>query len=221
MSRLTKRWTQTIYTDFQNERFDIADQEGRSQLLLFGTNLTFTSSISTPRPRTGQRLSVDLRGASSALLSDNDLIQIRLHAKQILPFLGTSRWILRSEFGATWRTDFSELPTSLRFFAGGDKSVRGYDLDELGPLDADGDVIGGDRLLSGSIEFDFPIRRNWSMALFSDAGSAFDDSPDFSYSVGLGVRWYSPLGPIRADLAHPLNHSDRTIRLHISIGPDI
>jgi translocation and assembly module TamA len=221
VTRLGRHWTQTTYTDVLAENFDVSTQEGRSQLWLLGFNFTYTSTIDTTRPMSGRTISFDVRGAHSRLFSDNDVLQTRLKAKQILPFLARSRWIFRAEIGATWQDDFRDLPASLRFFAGGDKSIRGFALDSLGPEDDLGEVIGGSRLLVGSAELDIPLRDNWSLALFADAGSAYDDNPDMSHSVGIGVRWYSPLGPIRADLAHPLTDSDQAVRLHISIGPDI
>ncbi len=220
-SRIGSRWTQTLYSNYSDERFDISAQEGRSQLLMLGSNFTYTSTIDAPRPRWGQRLSIDLRAADEALASDNSVVQLRVSAKQILPFVGRTRLLLRGEAGFSWQESFADLPASLRFFAGGDKSVRGFAFESLGTTDATGRVIGGDRLYAGSVELDMPFRKNWSLALFTDAGTAFLDKPDFSQSVGLGVRWYSPLGPVRVDLAHPLQDSDQLARLHISLGPDI
>jgi translocation and assembly module TamA len=98
--------------------------------------------------------------------------------------------------------------------------VRGYDFESIGP-ERDGEVIGGRRLVTGSVELDVLLRDKWSAALFADAGSAYDDSPDFSRSVGVGLRWYSPLGPLRLDLAHPLDDPNRSVRIHVSLGPDL
>jgi translocation and assembly module TamA len=130
------------------------------------------------------------------------------------------RVLSRAAAGWTWRQKFSDLPPSIRFFAGGDNSVRGYDYESLGP-ERNGEVIGGERLLTGSVEFDVLLRERWSAALFTDAGSAFDDSPELSRSVGVGLRWYSPLGPLRLDLAHPLDDVERSFRIHVSLGPDL
>ncbi len=219
--RLGRRWTQTVSLDYLVEDFDVSAEEGRAQLLLFGHNLTYTSSIEARRPRRGRMLSLDVKVGAEALLSDNDVAQVRLGAKQILPLPWDARLILRGQLGYSWQDAFAELPPTLRFFAGGDNSVRGYALDELGPEDAAGDNRGGSRLAVGSVEFDVPVRENWSAALFADTGSAWDDSAEFSSSVGVGVRWYSPLGPIRLDLAHPLDDDAQLVRLHLSIGPDI
>ncbi len=82
-------------------------------------------------------------------------------------------------------------------------------------------MVGGNRLLTGSLEMDVLFRPNWSVAAFVDSGSAFDDKPQFFTGVGLGIRWYSPLGPLRVDVAHPLDDVGHNLRLHISLGPDL
>lgn len=218
--RRGRTWVETNYLEYSNEEFEVADQEGTSQLLLLGTSLARTTSIDAPRPLHGYSFSVDVRGASRALLSDNDLVQMIVRGRQIVPLSERVRVLGRVHAGWTWQDQFEDLPPSIRFFAGGDNSVRGYGYEQLGPKD-DGEVVGGKRLLTGSVELDYLLRPNWSLAAFVDTGSAFDRRPDFSTGVGVGVRWYSPLGPLRLDLAHPLDDPDRNVRLHISLGPDL
>jgi translocation and assembly module TamA len=215
-----RAWSETNYVEYSTETFEVGEQEGRSQLLLFGTSWARTTSIEAPRPLRGYSISVDLRGGTQALLSDNDLVQVIVRGRQILPLGGRLRLLGRVHAGWSWLNEFEDLPPSIRFFAGGDNSVRGYGYEQLGP-EEDGDVVGGKRLLTGSLELDVPLRRNWSVAAFVDTGSAFDVTPVFSTGVGLGLRWYSPLGPLRIDLAHPLDDPDRNVRLHISLGPDL
>ncbi|HAI23845.1 MAG TPA: outer membrane protein assembly factor, partial [Alcanivorax sp.] len=119
-------------------------------------------------------------------------------------------------------SDVTELPASIRFFAGGDASVRGFAYESLGPLDNDGEVIGGRHLLVGSLEYDHPISEQWSLAVFTDAGNAFNNFDDYEirHSAGFGVRWRSPLGPIRVDFARGIEEG-REWRLHLSMGPDL
>ena len=76
-------------------------------------------------------------------------------------------------------------------------------------------------LLTGSVEFDYKLFENWSVAAFFDSGSAYDNEPDFFSSVGLGVRFHSPLGAIKLDVAHPLDDPQNSWRIHVSLGPDI
>ncbi len=218
--RRGRNWAETNYVEYSVEDFEVGEQEGTSQLALIGTSWARTTSIDAPRPLKGYSVSLDVRGATKAFLSDNDLIQVILRGRQILPLGERFRLLGRMQAGWTWQKEFEDLPPSVRFFAGGDSSVRGYGFEKLGP-EEDGEVVGGERLLTGSLELDALIRPNWSVAAFVDSGSAFNSTPEFSTGVGLGLRWYSPLGPLRFDLAHPLDDPDRSVRLHISLGPDL
>ena len=128
---------------------------------------------------------------------------------------------MRANISTTLKDEFDELPPSVRFFVGGDRSIRGYDFESLGPRNDLGKVIGGAHLIETSVEVDHVVRGNWSLAGFVDSGSAFNERPEFFTGVGLGLRWQSPVGPIRVDLATPLDDSDGGLRIHISMGPDL
>jgi len=123
--------------------------------------------------------------------------------------------------GATSTPSFRELPPTIRFFAGGDNSVRGYEYESLGPQDETGHVIGGHLLLTTSAEIQFPLKGKFALAGFYDAGNAFahTDSGTMEQGTGGGLRWQSPVGPIRLDLAFALHHDDR--RIHFTMGPDL
>jgi len=116
--------------------------------------------------------------------------------------------------------DFMDVPIPFRFFTGGDSSVRGYAYQSLGPKDARGNVVGGKHLLAGSIELERAIGTDWGIAAFYDAGNAFDDFGSFQLAqgVGLGVRYYTPVGPIRLDLARQAGVSDPQYRFHFTVG---
>jgi len=115
-----------------------------------------------------------------------------------------------------------ELPPSLRFYAGGDQSVRGYGYKELGPEDASGKVIGGQYLTEVSIEFERRINKTWSIAAFYDLGNAYDDiNADLQSGAGLGGRMTLPFGQIRLDVASALSDADFPVRIHLSIGADL
>ncbi|MBS0381336.1 MAG: outer membrane protein assembly factor [Proteobacteria bacterium] len=133
------------------------------------------------------------------------------------------RLILRGNAGITSVEDFSKLPPQLRFFAGGDRSIRGYAYEAIGPRNAYGLVIGGKRLLVGSATVEHYFTRDWGMAAFVDSGDAFDGT-DFHArtGAGLGVRWRSPVGMVRIDLGKPVaNPYYHGLQLHIVIGPDL
>jgi translocation and assembly module TamA len=136
----------------------------------------------------------------------------------------SGRLITRAEVGITVIDEFDTLPASVRFYAGGDTSVRGYAYNSLGPTDPQGEVIGGENLLVGSVELDQRVSTEWSVAAFIDSGNAYDEFNTFDTAtgVGIGVRWFSPLGPIRVDLAFPLaNDAPDDYRIHITLGPDL
>lgn len=219
---ISKSWLETRYVNITNEDFTVADQKATSRLIIPGINWESTRGGDISRIRRGRRLSLDIRGSSDALGSDTSFLQMKAASKWIIPIGNSSRMLARMDLGATAKDSFSELPASVRFFAGGDNSVRGYGYQNLGPRDVDGNVVGGSYLAIASVEFDRLISPKWSAAVFVDSGNAFDDlNPKFNTGVGLGVRWYSPLGPIRFDLAHPLDDPGRSLRIHITLGPDL
>jgi len=212
-------WVTTNGLEYLNEKFDLADVVNRSKVVLATTNWTKTRSNNPTWPTRGWRLSGTLRGAMEQLASDVTLLQMILRAKAIVP-LGGGRVLGRVEVAGSAVSEFTELPASLRFFAGGDSSVRGYDYKSLGPVDENGEVLGGKHMVTTSIEYDHLVWRDYGVALFYDAGNAFDNNRfELQSSVGLGLRWRSPIGPIRVDLARSLENGG--FRLHLSMGPDL
>ena len=211
-----------LIADFTYEDFEVGEQTDTSRLIIPGITWERTIGRDLRRTPEGHRISVDLRGAHDALGSDTTFLQGTVSTKWIWsPGLGT-RFLARADIGATAKQSLAQLPASVRFFAGGDTSVRGYDFETIGPVDDNGDVTGGSHLVALSLEADWKIAGNWAVAAFVDSGSAFNESdPDFKTGVGLGVRWYSPLGPIRIDFAHPLDDADKDFRLHVTLGPDL
>ncbi|MDH5346248.1 MAG: BamA/TamA family outer membrane protein, partial [Gammaproteobacteria bacterium] len=190
-------------------------------LLILGANLESVIGREISRTIDGRRINLDLRGASDALVSDTSFLQFRATARWIRSLNDRTRIITRGRAGFTIKDSLSELPASVRFFTGGDRNLRGYDYQSIGPVDEDGVVIGASYVLEGSLEFDYLVRGNWAVAAFADIGSAFNDRPEFSRGVGLGLRWYSPVGPVRLDFAHPLDDPDSNFRLHVVLGPDL
>ncbi|MEO1901883.1 MAG: autotransporter assembly complex family protein [Alcanivorax sp.] len=219
--KLDSGWVATPSIEYLRETYQVADQIDQAELVIPGFQLSRVKSDDPVYPRFGWRLGGKVRGAHKALSSSATFVQYDLWGKLIVPVF-KGRFITRGEFGFTDVTDVTELPASLRFFAGGDASVRGFAYESLGPKNDDGEVIGGRHLLVGSVEYDYPITPNWSVAVFGDAGNAFNDFDDYEIerSAGFGVRWRSPLGPIRVDLARGVEEN-RDWRLHLSMGPDL
>lgn len=216
-------WQETQFLDLTVEDFEVGDIESRSRLLTPGISWYRVDADTAIRPDRGNRLGLEISAANDSLGSDTDFIQIDASGKWIWSFENRSRLLLRARLGVTRQRNFDELPASVRFFAGGDNSIRGYGFESLGPIDENGAVIGGDRLAVASIEYEVPIRRRWSAAVFIDSGNAFQSGNfEAKTGAGFGVRWQSPLGPIRVDLAWPIDDAmEDDPRLHVSLGADL
>ena len=221
-TRRSNDWLRITMLNFLVEDFTVGAQTGRAQLLMPGVDWTRVHADNAIRPRHGAKLELEARGASDSILSDSSFVQVVLHGKWIWSPSERSRILLRSELGAMRQSDFAALPPSVRFFAGGDNSVRGYDYKSLGPTDSTGQVIGGSALAVASLEYEHNVRPHWSVAMFVDSGNAFDRGAfDTRTGAGIGARWQSPLGPIRVDVAHPFDDPTTSWRLHITLGPDL
>jgi translocation and assembly module TamA len=215
---LDSGWLRTQFVDLRREDFKVGDQDESSTLLIPGMSWWRGSDIAQARPDNAYRVALDVRGTSEAIGSDTSFVQVEAKGRLIRSLSQRSRLLARLHVGATAKKSRSELPPSLRFFAGGDNSVRGYNYESIGSLDDNGLVVGGGRLVTASIELDWRLNERWALAVFADTGSAFDDGgPDFKTGVGVGIRRITPVGPVRIDLAAPLDR-ERKVRLHFSIG---
>lgn len=98
--------------------------------------------------------------------------------------------------------------------------MRGYAYQSLGPEDSDGDVIGGKYLLVGSLELERALGEKWGLAAFYDAGNAFDEPGQIrlAQGAGMGLRYYTPVGPVRLDVARQIGEDNPSFRIHLSIG---
>lgn len=216
-------WIETPFLSYRTETYQVGEQRGHSRLILPGVTYTRTLTDRAASPRRGSSISFTLQGTDEVIGSDMHLLQSRIDGKIIRPIASPGRILLRANLGWTWVSNFEELPASLRFFAGGDRSVRGYTYNSLGPVDETGDVIGGRYLAVGSIEYDYRFAKQWSIAFFYDVGNAFNEIDDLNpqQGVGIGGRWYSPVGPVRVDLAYAVDRPGLAFRVHINMGPDL
>ena len=221
---LGEEWLQNIFSNFQRENSALntvtVNSHESSNLTISGINWTRTAADDPIFPTRGWRVFTQLSGASNAFLSDLSFLQLYASGK-LVHTVGPGRALLRVEAGTTLVDGVSELPVSIRYFTGGDQSVRGYQFGSLGALNDLGEVIGGKHLLTASVEYDFSVRPSWKLAVFMDAGNSFADfnTVTLNKSAGLGLRWLSPIGPIRADIAKGLDGGN--FRLHITMGPDL
>lgn len=156
-------------------------------------------------------------GVAPGALATRRFGRVEAHATYLRPLSRNVAVHVRGEVGAVLAQERSGIPSSFLFRTGGDLSVRGYEFDSLGVREGDA-VVGGRYLAVGSVELIRWIGENWGPAVFVDVGDAWDNDRGFNAAVGYGagVRFFTPVGPIRADIAY--GERTRKFRLHFSIG---
>ncbi len=175
-------------------------------------------------PRKGISGAATVRAGVEGAGSDTSFVQANAVLRWYIPVGESNRLILRGEGGTTWTSDLVAMPPSLRYFAGGDRSIRGYAFREVGPRTPAPDkfALGAKNVVTASAEYEHYFGGGpWGAAVFVDTGSAFDNDIDLHTGVGFGVRWKSPVGPVRVDIAHGLNHPDSQFQLYLNIGADL
>ncbi|WP_079230525.1 autotransporter assembly complex protein TamA [Pseudomonas putida] len=222
-SKLPSGWQRVISLKYQREEYRLGDDSGLSNLLMPGVSFSYLRSDNRIDPHNGYRLQFDTQVAKEGLMSDTNLLHGNVLLKGLTTLGHNHRFLGRVQFGGSATNGYkNNIPPSLRFFAGGDQSVRGYDYQTLSPKNSDGDRIGGRYLVAGSVEYQYSLAEKWRVATFIDQGNAFNtlELPSLKTGVGIGVRWVSPVGPLRLDLAKALD-DDGGIRLHFSMGPEL
>ena len=226
LTQVRGRWQRVMFVTLSQEETTLPatstepETKNDAFLIIPGISYSTLPSYITGGKRRPYSVYAELRGSPATLGSDSSFLQFRSQVERIYPI--SDLWSARGRFelGTSWVDDFSELPASQRFFAGGDRSVRGFGLNELSPQDDEGNSIGGRHLVTGTLEVERALPRNFGLAVFSDFGNAFDDfgNPDLQYSAGLGVRWHIAVASFGVDVAQPLSVSGRNPRVHLYIS---
>ncbi len=219
--KLTNGWDQIVSLSYSAEDAEVGQEKDRSSHLVPGLQWTKITADNPINPRWGSRLSMILLGSSDALLSDSSFLQLQLEGKWVQSLPAQFRLLARTALGVSLVDSIQDLPASRRFFTGGDNSIRGYDFQSVGP-EENGEVIGGKNLAVASIELERPVFGNWSLAAFVDGGNAWSHGElNEVIGIGVGVRWRSPIGPVRLDLAFPQeDDEDSDFRVHFTMGPE-
>lgn len=225
-SREWKGWQQTYALSWLKGDFEIGGEFGSSTLLYPEIILYKREADDLLYPREGYAATVNARAGIKGLLSDTSFANASIDARYIHSLADNQRLLARGTFGAVYAQDFNQLPPELRFFAGGDRSIRGYDYQELGPLNGLNKVRGGKYLAVLSGEYEYAFNDTWALAGFADVGNAFDATARASgsivkKSVGTGIRWRSPVGIVRIDFAFAIDEPKSPLKLHLVIGPDL
>jgi translocation and assembly module TamA len=230
LTQVQGRWQRVLFVRLSNETTTEGGSNDRNTAFYVFPGISYStlpSYITGGKPRP-YRLYFELRGSPTSLGSDASFLQFRFQGERVFAFAERWHLDLRAELGTT-RIESNEssanqvldLPASQRFFAGGDRSVRGFDLNELAPRDKDtGDTIGGKHLATGTVEVTRDLPRNFGVAAFYDIGNAFNDfkDPQFEYSIGVGVRYNIAVASFGVDVAQPLSQSGRNPKFHLYIS---
>ena len=214
---------EVLSLSYDLQDFTIADQDGTSNLLIFGTSYAWTTADDRVLPFSGAMLQFDARGSIDELASSATYLQLIAYGKLVKGLGPRLRFLGRAQAGRIFTSQFGQLPPTIRFVTGGDRTVRGYSFESLGPRDSEGRIVGGDLLLVGSAEADYAVAEKWRVAAFFDIGNALAWGGEFSLAkgAGLGGRWISPVGMVRVDVAYGFDAPSNGVRLHLTFGPDL
>lgn len=232
----SETWTSTIshdhfrekgefstYLQFLDEQYSTGLDTGHASLLIPGVKGSIFWADDRMATTRGVRITTSLIGSGAGALADTSFLQAAVHTKGIYTFFEKWRCIGRADLGTTLTDDIYSLPPSLRYYAGGDQSVRGYGYKKISPTDAAGNVIGGKDLFTYSLELERVLFDEWRGAVFYDSGTVMNNFSKFTLQsgAGIGVRWNAPFGQIRLDLAKALDDESNSWRIHFTMGADL
>jgi translocation and assembly module TamA len=219
---LDNGWHRTLYVRYLLENYEQGLQDDNAQFLLPGISFSRSRIRGGAMPMWGDRQSLTLEYGDPSMLSETRVTRL-LGAMTWIRGLGENhRGIFRIDGGANFAEEFDKLSPSLRFFAGGDNNLRGYGYESISPKDASGALTGAKYIATSSLEYQYRVYGDWWGAVFYDVGDAFNDTPDLKRGTGVGVRWASPVGPIRLDFAWGLDAAKGDeFKIHFTLGPEL
>ena len=204
----------SVQVGFVGEKGETTDTLGTINYHLFGipVEATYDSTDRRLDPTHGIRATASIAAYPRFFGSSIGMVESKVQASTYYAVDDDAKLVLaaRATVGSVSGAALDAIPANHRFYAGGGGSVRGYRYQSLSPLDASGQVIGGRSLFTASFEARWRVTDTIGLVPFLDMGQAFRaEYPDFSeplrYAAGLGFRYYTAIGPIRVDVALPLN----------------
>lgn len=195
-----------------------------TMLLYPGVSLNRTRSRGGLMPDWGdtQRYSIDI--SNTLWGSDIDFLIFQAQNVWIRTLAEKHRFVVRGNLGWMDTDSFNRVPPDLRFFAGGDRSIRGYKYKNVSPRDSDNKLTGASKMATGSLEYQYNVTGKWWGAVFLDGGEAVNDfnRKDFKTGAGFGIRWASPVGPIKFDIAKAIgDENEHSVQFYIGLGPEL
>ncbi|MBC3617014.1 outer membrane protein assembly factor [Vibrio metschnikovii] len=220
---LDSGWHRTVFLRYLIESYEQGLQDDGAQFLMPGITYTRTRTrLNRSLLTWGDKQTITLEYADPSVISETRTTRVQAGSSWVRSLGERHRGLFRIDGSANFADEFDKLSPSLRFFAGGDNNLRGYGYQSISPRDASGSLTGAKYMATSSLEYQYRIGGNWWAALFVDYGDAFNDTPDWKTGTGFGLRWVSPVGPLRLDFAWGLDSEpgDR-FKLHFTLGPEL
>lgn len=220
--RLDNGWQRTVFIRYLVENYEQGLQDDLAQFVLPGISFSRTRTRGGSMPMWGDKQTIMLEAGDDTLLSETKVVRFQGQTAWIRSIGNNHRGLTRLQFGGNFADEFEKLSPSLRFFAGGDNSIRGYGYESISPRDESDALTGAKFLATSSFEYQYRLVGNWWGAAFYDIGDAFNDKPEWKRGTGVGVRWASPVGPVSLDFAWGLDaKKGDEFQLHFSLGPEL
>ncbi|GKW03455.1 outer membrane protein assembly factor [Pectobacterium carotovorum subsp. carotovorum] len=222
---LSSGWQRAINLRWSLDHFTQASVTDTTMLIYPGVSINRTRQRGGLMPVWGdtQRYSIDISDTTWG--SDIDFAVVQAQNVWIRTLADKHRFVARGNLGWIETNNFSRVPPSLRFFAGGDRSIRGYKYKSISPRDSDGKLTGASKLAAGSLEYQYNVTGKWWGAVFVDSGEAVNDikRSNVKTGTGVGVRWASPIGPVKLDVAMPIGDAEKknNVQFYIALGPEL
>ena len=216
-------WQTALGLNMLNDDFTQGDSSFKTFLYYPSLSISRIRSDGSLLAMWGDSQRYSIEAAGEQLGSDINLVRFQAQQAWIRSLKKSHRFIARGNFGIIQASNFDRVPPSFRFFAGGERSIRGYSYQSISPKDKKGKLKGASKLITGSLEYQYNLSGSWWGAAFVDTGEAIDkvDKTKFYTGTGFGIRWASPVGPIKVDLATPLNKDTGSIHLYIGLGSEL
>ncbi|MFV8433268.1 autotransporter assembly complex protein TamA [Vibrio owensii] len=216
--QLDSDWQSTMHVRYLQESYRQASENNESQLLLPGVTFSLLD-------RKNDQLEVKHRHVYSLEYSDpnffSDSRLLRIEGNSVLSWdiSEKHKFHFRSNVGINVADTLSDIPSSLRFFAGGDGNLRGYGYESISPRDENGDLTGARYMFTAGLEYQYQVYRQLWLGAFYDVGDAFNDRVDWKSGTGLSLIWNSKYVPVKVDFAYGLDapQGDQ-FRVHFSLG---
>lgn len=218
-------WQNSFGVRARYDNFTQANVSNRTLLIYPTAGFNRTRVRGGLFPYWGDSQKITLNWGNKAVGSDVDFYSAIASTSWIRTYAENHRFLTRAEIGYLSTNQFDKIPPALRFFAGGDRSIRGYGYHKISPKDKNGELTGANRLFTANIEYQYQVKPKWWGAIFYDTGFASDRFAfnDLRKGAGIGVRWNSPIGAVKFDIATPINDKDdsKNIQFYIGIGAEL